>query len=150
MGRYIDGLIYAGVLAIIICFGSGRVDASNYKGIYYDDFKYTDNVTFNKVDGLNIDYAATLEGPGDYYELEFKVVNETANNMKVTDCIYNKNDQYINYELTYEDGTPIKSGDIIKKGEKKNLKYRVSYVKMIDTLEYEFDSSFNIEYEQVI
>ena len=119
-------------------------------GIYYDNIEYTDNVIFNGADGVNIDYSAKFANPGDYYELEFDIVNSTSYDVEIANCVYNDDDDYIDYELTYEDGKDINIGDIIKSGEKVRVKYRVLYKNYIDRENYTFDTSFNILYAQVI
>ena len=66
--KYLNGLI----LAIPLLFGiihNNEINLNTYKGVYYDNFNYTDNVTFNGNDGLNIDYTANLNQVGDYYEI---------------------------------------------------------------------------------
>ena len=145
-------MIIVGILFIGgILFNNFNSDTNALnKGVYYDNVKYTDNVTFNKVDGLNIDYSAELGVPGDYYELEFDVVNSTKYNIEIADLIYNDDDNYITYELSYANGNEIKNGDIIKAGEFKKLKYKVSYVNPVKEDNYTFDTSFFIQYEQAI
>ena len=104
----------------------------------------------NKVDGTNIDFNGSLSLPGDYYVLEFDVVNSTSVDVHVSDCFYNKDDDFIKYELTYTDGKKINTGDVLKKGESKGIKYKVSYENPVSVDNYTFDSGFNIDYEQVI
>ena len=146
-------LVLAIVLFVLgVWYYSIRVDAVSTfnKGIYYDNIKYTDNVSFNGVDGVNIDYNAKLDRPGDYYELYFDVINGTNYDVEITDCIYHEDDEYIGYELTYDDGKNVSNGDVIKKGESIRLKYKVLYKDYILNEDYNFDSSFSILYEQVI
>ena len=149
--KYID-VIVVGILFIGGIIFNNITSSGNTlnKGIYYDNVKYTDNVTFNSVDGVNIDYSAELSNPGDYYELYFDVVNSTSYDMEIADYFYNDSDEYLEYELCYEDGTKINNGDIIKAGESKRLKYRVLYKSIILTDDYTFDSSFSIQYEQAL
>lgn len=120
------------------------------KGIYYDHIQYSDNVVFNRLDGLEIDYSAELTNPGDSYHLDFDVVNDSNVDMKIENLIYPENDSYISYQLKYQNGSVIQPGDIIKKGESVGISYVVSYDHLIDQDEYLFDSSFHIQYEQVI
>ena len=61
-----------------------------------------------------------------------------------------KDDSYIDYELTYGNGKKINKGDILKKGQKRQLKYRVQYKNPIEEDSYQFDSSFSIGYEQLL
>jgi len=142
------------ILLIVIGIGyhtfvaDARTDLK--KGIYYDNIAYSDNVTFNSVDGTNLDYSAELNIPGDYYELAFDIMNSTAYDVEITDYIYNQDDDYIKYELTYDNGDKVQNGDIIKKGKSKRLKYKVLYKEYITEKNYTFDTSFSILYEQVI
>lgn len=149
--KYLDmaivGILFVG--GILFNNFSSDTNALN-KGVYYDNVKYTDNVVFNSVDGLNIDYQAKLTNPGDFYELDFDVVNSTRHDIQIADYMYNEDDEYITYELCYADGTKIKNGDIIKAGKSKKLKYKVSYVNPIKEDNYNFDTTFAIQYEQAI
>ena len=150
--KYIKVML-VGLLAIIgIGYYNINANASGdlKKGIYYDDVEYTDNVAFNNVDGTNIDYSAELVKPGDYYELYFDVVNSTRYNVEITDFIINEDDDYITYELTYDNGEEINVGDVIKKGESIRVKYKVLYKEYIAEPDYTFDTSFSILYEQTI
>ena len=150
--KYLKGALI--VLLVIIGVGYKNFNANASgdlkKGIYYDNIDYTENVEFNKVDGVNLDYSAELIKPGDYYELYFDVVNSTGYNVEITDCVYNEDDEYIDYDLVYENGEKINNGDIIKKGESVRVKYTVLYKEYIDKTDYTFDTSFSILYEQTI
>lgn len=146
-------IVLIGLLAVIgINYRNFTANASGdlKKGIYYDNVNYSDNVVFNNVDGADLDYSAELRVPGDYYELYFDVVNSTNYDVEITECVYNQDDEYIDYELVYENGDNINIGDIIKKGESIRVKYKVSYKEYISEDDYKFDTSFSILYEQVI
>ena len=117
--------------------------------IYYDNFQYTDNVSFYGVDGLNVQYEGDLSYLGDSYELSFDVVNTSSSDVEITHLIVQE-DPYLLYSLTYEDGNKIQVGDLLKKGETKRLKYNVLWKNPIDIDQYELDSSFYINYEQII
>ena len=149
--KYLNSLI----LVIPLLFGIINTDLSEiknmnkHKGLYYDNFSYTDNVEFNGAEGLDIDYNASLNQVGDYYEIIFDVINDSSVDVEITGCTFNKDDNYIDYELSYENGNKIKNGDILKKGQSKKIKYRVLYKNMIEGT-YQFDSSFSIGYEQVL
>ena len=150
--KYIKTMLIGLLAIIIIGYHNLNTNASDSldKGIYYDNIAYTDNIILDGVNGVTINYSANLVKPGDYYELYFDVVNATNYDVEVTDCIYNSDDDYISYELTYEDGGHINSGDIIKKGEKVRVRYRVLYKTYITEDSYTFDTSFSILYGQVI
>ena len=139
------------VLLVTITFGYHSLNANaSDSGIYYDNIEYTDNVIFNGVDGVSIDYTANLVKPGDYYELYFDIVNPTNHNIAITDYICNSDDDYIDYELTYDNGKQIGIGDYIKKGESIRVKYKVLYKNYILEDTYVLDTSFSILYGQVI
>jgi hypothetical protein len=145
-------LMLVGFFAIIGlgCYGFTTNASDDFtNNIYYDNVDYTDNVLLNSVEGVNIDYSAQLMIPGDYYELYFDVVNKTNYDVKINECIYNEDDDYIDYELTYDDGEVINIGDIIKNGESVRIKYKVLYKNYIDKENYILDTSFSILYGQV-
>ena len=120
--KYLKGALIVLLAIIGVGYKNFNANASGdlKKGIYYDNIDYTDNVAFNKVDGVNLDYSAELVKPGDYYELYFDVVNSTGYNVEITDC------------------------------ESVRVKYTVLYKEYIDKQDYTFDTSFSILYEQTI
>lgn len=148
--KYLRGLLIIPLIFGALKVNLAEINTSNRKGIYYDNFKYTDNVNFNSSKGLSIDYTANLQQVGDYYEITFDVVNDSSVDVEITNCSYHDNDAYINYELTYIDGKEIHEGDILKKGEKRQIKYRVLYKNQIEVENYQFDTSFSLDYEQIL
>ena len=150
MVKYIRFLLVGILLFIGVLFNFDLDNHSSNKGLYYDHVEYSDNVFFNKIDGLDLNYSAELTNPGDFYYIDFDIINDSNVDMKILELNCPKNDKYISYKLTYRDGKPIKAGDVISKGETIGLTYLVSYDNRIDQDEYLFDSSFNIQYEQVI
>ena len=147
MNKYIEVIVIGVLLAFGIFLDGFNAKAESDKGIYYDNVNYSDNVKLNNVDGMNIDYSAELLVPGDFYELTFDVVNESLYDVSFADINLNKDDKYIHYELTYNDGSTINIGDVVKKGEKKQLKYKVLYKKLV-LEDYEFDTAFYLNFEQ--
>lgn len=150
MVKYIRFLVIVTFLFLGTLFDFHLDDNSSNKGLYYDHVEYSDNVFFNKIDGLDLNYSAELTNPGDFYYIDFDIINDSNVDMKILELNCPKNDKYISYKLTYRNGSPISSGDIITKGKSVGLTYVVSYNNKIDQDEYLFDSSFNIQYEQVI
>lgn len=145
---------YSNIIMTILFFvgiftNTYALTTEDYKGIYYDQFHTTDNVVIHKADGLKLNYSANLTDPGDYYELSFDVVNDSGVDMYIYDYHFGKTDDYIQYDLTYLNGDNIHKGDIIKDGERKALKYRVSYISLLPA-NYSFDSSFGLRFEQVL
>ena len=151
MVKYIDLLVIC-ILVIIGIFYEQLSPsyAMENNGVYYDNVRSTNNVKLNNVDGLNIDYNAELEAPGDYFELYFDVVNSYGYDVEVSDYFINENDNYVNYELTYSDGSDVREGDIIRTGETKGLVYKVLYKNLIHGDDYVFDTNFSINFEQAV
>ena len=143
------------IISLLLIFGIGynifnMENKTSTKGIYYDNLKYTDNVKINKVEGVDLDYNANFAKVGDYFEINFDIINDSNVDVKISDLLVNEDDQFINYKLTYNNGKKIKTGDILKKGEKKNLTYKVSYLNKIDEDNYTFDTGFNMNFEQIL
>ena len=146
--KYVRMMLIA-VLAIVglgYCNFIANASGDLEKGIYYNNIEYTDNVEFKSVDGVKIDYSAQLNTPGDYYELYFDIVNSTNYDVAISDCIYNEDDDYIGYDLTYENGEKIGMGDVIKKHDTIRVKYKVLYKNYINVESYVIDTSFSILY----
>ncbi len=149
MVKYIQIGIVSILIFLGVIFSLGASSAHEAKGIYYDNVKYSDNVHFYGVDGLNLKYSGDLAVVGDSYELTFDVVNDSGVDMIITDYYYN-DDPYIKYELSYIDGSTVKTGDILEKDSIKTLRYVVTYENEVLEDNYVIDSSFNIHYDQKV
>ena len=143
MKNIFNSLVIIFIIISIFFIHLDRVD-SRIKDIYYDNFRYTDNVIFNK----EFDYKVNLNRVGDYYEIIFDVVNENDVDYKLSDLDLNKNNEYFSYELTYLDNSKVMIGDKLKNNSIVTLKYRVNYNKQIDLEEYEFNNKINLKYIQ--
>ena len=150
MVKYMNVIVVGALLLFGVLFDSFSVEnQKSLKGIYYDHVTYSDNVHFQGVDGLSLNYTADLSYLGDSYEITFDVINDTSVDIEISDYMIH-DDPYIDYQLSYHDGKEIHLGDIIKKGESKTLKYIVYYKNPILEDSYQFDSSFQISYEQLV
>lgn len=156
MGRFIKTVIFIIIVLFGVAFDLYFDDYSstynsNYKSsVYYDNVVATDNVSITNVDGLNIDFNADLFAIGDYYEVGFDVVNPTSVDMEISQCVYNNDNYYLNSSLVYDDGTLVSVGDVVKSGESVRVKYIVSYENELINTNTTMDSSFYIDYEQVL
>lgn len=137
-------MIFMGIISI------NTKEINIKKGVYYDNFNYTNNVTLKEVSGTTIDYSANLKNVGEYYEISFDIINDSNVVMIISDYTIPEEDKFIDYNISYTNGTKIKQGDIIKPGELKKVKYKVLYKNQIDEDHYQFDPSFEINYEQNI
>ncbi|MBP5678339.1 MAG: hypothetical protein J6X28_00740 [Bacilli bacterium] len=142
--------IQVGLVSVLLFFGVFFSPSQEGKGIYYDHVEYSDNVEFYGVEGVNLSYSGSLRNLHDSYYLLFDVVNDSNVDVEITHIDGIKEDPYIQYELFYEDGSPIQEGDTLLKGEVKRLKYMVTYENPILEDSYSVDSSFHIDFEQKI
>lgn len=80
----------------------------------------------------SLTYAVSLTKPGDFYEFKVDVKNAGTLAAKLSAApslsgVSTAQDVYINYTVTYSDGTAVKAGDTIAAGATKTLKVRVMY-----------------------
>lgn len=91
-----------------------------------------DTAAYITDDELNINYAITLDKPGDYYEFTVDVVNEGTIDAKLqalptVEGVTPAQDAYVNYTFTHTDGSEILVGEEIKVGESENFTVRVEF-----------------------
>ena len=150
MVKYLGYVIVGILLSLGVLFQSSVNGKSTNQGMYYDNVRGSENVDIKSVSGLNLDYQATLEAVGDSFDLYFDIVNSNDVDMKIENLVLQEDDSFINYILTYQNGDIVKDGDIIKSHESKKIHYQVKYIKLIESDDYLFDTSFSINYEQAL
>lgn len=73
----------------------------------------------------SMEYQATLSTLGEYYKFDADIVNEGNVDAKIYSIEMNElsdtQKKYLEYKITYKDGTPIKEEDILLKGETKKI-----------------------------
>lgn len=79
-----------------------------------------------------INFQTELQNPGDYYEFTIDIVNKGTidamiNAISKTTGLSPTQQNYLNYNITYENGQKIKSRDIVKKQSFVRIKARVEY-----------------------
>ena len=152
MFKYFDVMCFGILLFFGVCFGDVSVvsNGKSSNNIYYDNIQYTDNVVLQEIDALHIKHKGNLQVVGDYYEISFDIVNASGNDVSISNFFIPTNDSYIHYDLFYVDGNKVSVGDFLKDKEIKRVCYRVSYQHPIISDSYDFNSSFFINYEQVL
>ena len=85
----------------------------------------------------SLTWAVSLAEPGDFYEFTIDAVNGGSINAKIAENGITKTtltptqDTYVNYTVTYSDGTAIAAGDTLAKsgetGSTKTIKVRVEF-----------------------
>ena len=87
----------------------------------------------NKTD---ISYEVKLDEPGDYYEFTADIVNSGSHDAKIYDIINNglttAQKKYLEYKITYKDGTKIDINDSLNANSKKTVKFVIKFRKDIE------------------
>ena len=107
-----------------------------------DSVEATTPAAINPSDNTSITYTVKLNRPKDFYEFTVDVVNGGTINAKIADngvtntSLTQTQDTYVNYTVTYADGTEISAGDKLAKAgttvnsvaqNVKTVKVRVEY-----------------------
>ncbi len=107
-----------------------------------------------------VSYSITLNTPGDYYEFTVDAVNAgtidamiTSIDSKMNGTTITNLPAYLEYSVTYSDGTDLQVNQELKHGTTEKYKVRVGYKKDINpsdlpSTDQTLDFDFSIEYEQ--
>lgn len=106
-----------------------------------------------------INFAINLNKPEDIYEFTVDAYNEGTVDAKVSSVIKAglsaEDEQYVDYDITYADGSAIQENDFLGAGERRKLKVKVRYIKLFPLDEEHLDEniiqvalSFKVEYIQ--
>ena len=99
------------------------------------------------VDNKIILFNILLPMPGDYYAFTVDIKNNSSIDAQVDNItstiLTEEQAKYLGFSLTYENGTKINKGDVIKSGETKTLKF-ISLSKIVSELnENDITASYN-------
>ena len=154
-------IAYAALNAVLTIQGNARVSAANWD-IYLDNPRLTpgsEDIYDPSITGNNmVEFETTLTQPGEFYEFVVDVINAgdidamIANVIKTPD-LTEEQAKYLKYEITYENGTPITTQQILKKGTTTPIKVRIEYRKDLvasdlPTAQTVLDMSISLEYTQ--
>ena len=138
---------YAAISTTLTINGTANIAATSWN-VYFTNLQTTNgSVTPSvapSVSGTNtttLNYTVTLENPGDFYEFTVDVKNGGTINAKIADngisntALTSTQDTYVNYTVTYSDGTAITTGDKLSKSgatisgitDTRTIKVRVEY-----------------------
>ena len=140
---FVMSIGYAALSTTLTINGTANI-ASNSWDVHFANIQTTTGsvtpTTAPTVSGTNttsLTWAVSLAEPGDFYEFTVDAVNGGTINAKIADNGITKTemtstqDTYLNYTVTYADGTAIATGDTLAKagstGNTKTLKVRVEY-----------------------
>ena len=112
----------------------------------------------NITNDTTVEFAATLENPNDFYEFTVDVVNNSTldamiDSYSISPTLTTEQKKYLEYEVTYSDGTPLANKQELKVGATETLKVRFSYIENSDKTNYPtedqtFTVEFNVAYTQ--
>ena len=150
------GTGYAYIKSNLNITGTANVTAANWS-VHFDNLNVTDgSVTAeteaNITDDTTVEFAATLEEPGDFYEFTVDVENEGTmdamiDSFSISPELTTAQAKYLEYTVTYSDGTPLVNKQELKKETTETLKVRFSYIENEDKTNYPTeDQSFTIEF----
>ena len=119
------------------------------------------NATIESTNRTRIDYSVIFEKPGDFYEFTVDVVNdgsldamvETVTSKMNNTIIDNNLPNYLEYNVTYEDGIAIANNHMLNAGKIETYKVRVAYSTNINpddlpTTASTLNFSFGVNYIQ--
>ena len=110
-----------------------KLDTSYMWNINYDNLNTLDGSkeASLKLDQNNLSLEVTFENEEEYYEFSVDIVNRGVYDAQINDIklLVDNPKNILVYKLTYDDGTEIKTNDIIKSNDKKTIKLLIDYPK---------------------
>ena len=98
--------------------------------------------------GTIVNFSVNLDNVDDKYEFVVEVYNEGTIDAKVLDCVKigltQEHEQYVNYNVTYLDGSSINEGDVLNAGEKKKIKVSVEYLQLLPLDENDLTNNYEV------
>ena len=133
---------YAALTSNININGNAKINNAKWDVHFanlVDDFEGAEIINKAEIDNsrMNINFNVSLKMPGDFYEFYVDVVNDGT-----IDAMLNKltlaglsdaQKGYIDYSLTYWDGSNLTVNDILKSQEKEKVKVYIKYKDDIDS-----------------
>ena len=140
------GVGYAAIVSNISITGTAAIKSASFD-VHFENITLTNgsveinttagdiNATIEPTNRTRIDYSVTLEKPGDFYEFTVKVVNGgTIDAMvntvtsKMNNVVINNNlPDYLEYNITYEDGIAIELNHELNASQVETYKVRAAY-----------------------
>lgn len=134
------GVGYAAIFTTLKITGTSTIQNNNW-GIAFSNVSVTEgSVTATKAAAVTgstlIDYEISLALPGDFYEFTTVVRNTGTIDAKVENLptltgVSSDQDVYVNYTITYADGSEINKNDVLAAEQTATIKVRVEFDKNI-------------------
>ena len=146
------GVVYAILQANLQINGTAKIQANTWN-IHFDNIQVNENsvsigendiqATIDPENNCKVDFEVTLSIPGDFYEFTIDVVNagtidgmigELTQTLKVNNETVSEVPDYLNYSVTYVDGTDVEENHIIIAGYAKKIRVRLEFKTDIEEL----------------
>lgn len=134
------GIGYAFITTTLTIDGISDIDSASWN-VYFDNVQVSSgSVTGDKVttaptisqDKIGISFHVRLSEPGDFYEFTVDVKNSGTIDAMIETITKTINGSttvpdYLNFDITYEDGVAIKDNQLLAVGTKETYKIRLEY-----------------------
>ena len=154
-------IAYAALNAVLTIQGSAQVTSADWD-IHLANPKVTNGSATTNVPQIKtnstMNFATTLNMPGDFYEFTVDVVNSGSIDAMIESVIKNpeldaSQKKYLNYEVTYQNGESITTKQTLSKGTTMPIKVRIEYRRDLSasdlpTGQVALDLSLTLEYIQ--
>ena len=147
------GIGYAYLTSNLSITGSTKVTGNTWD-IHFanlvvnpDSVSATTPASIDSNDNTSINYAITLDKPGDFYEFNVDIVNAGSIpgkiNLVTINGITSEVEDIIDYSITYSNNKLVQVNDILNANSSKNIKVRIYFIEDI-TPEDLFDTEANL------
>ena len=147
------GVGYAVIRSEMKVNGSARVINANwnvhFSGISITQGSVTATTPASITAADTVEFAVPLTNPGDFYEFSVNVVNDgtmnaVLNGITITPVLSASQKEYIEYSLTYDNGSFINNGDLLLNNSSRKVRVIMRYKDNVDVSLYpETDSNYN-------
>ena len=126
--------------------GSTKIKENSWI-IYFDNVRKSTDSVESDYDATIVDYGKTkiefnahLEKPGDFYEFTVYTVNDGTIDAMVKSiekaALTEEQQKYLDFEVTYDNGDPIRECDELNAGTRRRIKAVVKYKEGLDLNDY--------------
>ena len=125
------------VLLIIVLVGTTTAYAKDVSKSSNMDVRYeninvlTKNTGKAKLSDSDVNFEASLQKPGDYFEFTVDVKNYNNYDVLISDfeksILTDEEKRYLDYKVVYSDNSQIELGQVLKSNETKTIKVRLEY-----------------------
>ena len=150
------GVGYAYLNATLSITGTGKVTKTVWD-VHFDNLNVTDGSVTAETEAditsdTTVEFAATLEEPGDFYEFTVDVVNSGTmdamiDGFTISPELTSDQEKYLEYKVTYLDGGELEEKQKLAVGSSEIIKVRFKYIENEDKTNYPTeDQQFTIEF----